>query len=185
MKQSRTKNVILTALFLALGILFPSMFHMIGAGPVFLPMHIPILICGMLCGWQYGALCGLIVPLLSSVMTGMPPFFPTAIAMMFELGAYGCFAGLLYRSQKYGLYVSLIGTMLGGRIISGIANAILLGFAGKPYGLSAFLSAAFLASFPGILLQLAVIPAVIAALQKAGFVPSPRAEAASIPATSK
>ena len=82
MKKPTTRDLILAALFVALGLLLPVMFHAIGAGPVMLPMHIPVLLCGFICGWQYGAICGLIVPLLSSVITGMPPIFPTAPAMM-------------------------------------------------------------------------------------------------------
>ena len=95
--HSATKNMITTALCIALGLVLPSAFHLVGAGSVFLPMHIPVLLCGLLCGWQYGAVCGGIVPLLSSVVTGMPPIFPTAPAMMLELCAYGCLTGLLYR----------------------------------------------------------------------------------------
>ena len=82
MNKTATQKLMTAALCLALGLLLPSMFHMIGAGTVFLPMHIPVLLCGMLCGGAYGAAVGAIVPLLSSLLTGMPPIFPVAPAMM-------------------------------------------------------------------------------------------------------
>ena len=75
MKQSHTKNLVLTAFCIALCIVLPMAFHAIGAGATFLPMHIPVLLCGLLCGWPFGAACGLIGPLLSSLLTGMPPAF--------------------------------------------------------------------------------------------------------------
>lgn len=171
----KTKNLITTALCMALGLLLPSAFHLIGAGTVFLPMHIPVLVCGMLCGWQYGAACGVIVPLLSSVLTGMPPIFPVAPAMMFELCAYGCLTGLFYRRFKFNIYLSLVLAMVGGRVVSGIANAIFMGVAGNPYGFSAFLSGAFVTALPGIVLQLVFVPILVMALQKLNLFERPSA----------
>ena len=165
MKKPTTRDLILAALFVALGLLLPVMFHAIGAGPVMLPM-----LCGFICGWQYGAICGLIVPLLSSVITGMPPIFPTAPAMMLELCTYGALTGLLYRKQGRNVYLSLVGAMLGGRLVSGLANALFMGVAGKPYGIAAFLSGAFVTALPGIALQLIVIPLLVLALQRAGLI---------------
>ena len=114
MKQSHTKNLVLTAFCIALCIVLPMAFHAIGAGATFLPMHIPVLLCGLLCGWPFGAACGLIGPLLSSLLTGMPPAFPTLPAMMLELCAYGVLTGLFYRKLRGNLYLSLIGAMAGG-----------------------------------------------------------------------
>lgn len=174
MKRFHTKNLVITAFCLALCVVLPTAFHAIGAGPAFLPMHIPVLLCGLLCGWQYGAVCGLIGPLLSSLLTGMPPLFPTLPAMMLELCAYGVLSGLFYRKLGGSLYLALIGAMLGGRVVSGMANAVFLGIAGRPYGFSAFLTAAFATALPGILIQLAAVPLLVAALQKAGLAHNPR-----------
>ena len=120
------------------------------------------------------AICGLIGPLLSSLLTGMPPAFPTLPAMMLELCAYGVLTGLFYRKLRGNLYLSLIGAMLGGRAVSGIANAVLLGIAGKPYGFTVFLTSAFVTALPGIVIQLVAVPLLVAALQKAGLVQRPR-----------
>ena len=80
------KNMTLTAVCIALCVVLPIAFHSIpDAGSVFLPMHIPVLICGMICGWPYGFICGLMGPLVSSALTGMPPI-AILPAMMLECG---------------------------------------------------------------------------------------------------
>lgn len=168
MKNATIKNLTAAGLCAAVGLILPYFFHLFGAGPAFLPMHIPVLICGLLCGYRYGAICGLAVPILSSLLTGMPPLFPAAIAMMFELAAYGLVSGLLYK--KYNVYISLIGAMLSGRAVSGIAYAILLGFSGKPYGLPAFLTGAFATALPGIIIQIVIVPVIIIIMKKSGFI---------------
>ncbi len=169
--QNKTyvKNLVLTAFFIAAGIILPMVFHLFGGtGPVFLPMHIPVLLCGFVCGWKYGLIAGIVTPIISSILTGMPPIFPIGAAMICELAAYGLLCGLLYRSLKQNIYVSLIGSMIGGRAVSGIANMIFFGIAGKPYGLSVFLTGAFVTSIPGIIIQIILIPILIIALEKAG-----------------
>lgn len=174
------KNLVTTAMLLAVGLVLPTFFHLFGGGPALLPMHIPVLICGLVCGAPYGALCGLILPYLSSIISGMPPLFPVAVAMSFELCAYGVVTGLLYRVAKQNIYVSLVGGMLVGRAVSGIVNAILMGVIGAPYGLSAFLTAAFVVGLPGICIQLVLVPLVVATLTRAGFVKNPRLPAVAV-----
>lgn len=161
--------MVFTALCVAIGILLPMVFHMVpvaNTGAVFIPMHIPVLICGFLCGWPYGALCGITVPLLSSALTGMPPLFPVAVSMVFELCAYGALAGLLYKLTKGKIYLTLIGAMIGGRIVMGIANAVIFGVIGKAYGIQAFTATALITALPGITIQLALVPSIIYALKK-------------------
>ncbi|HEX3037404.1 MAG TPA: ECF transporter S component [Oscillospiraceae bacterium] len=170
MKKSMTVNLTGTALCIALGLVLPMFFHMFGAGPTFLPMHIPVLLCGLLFGWQYGAICGIIVPLLSSILTGMPPIFPTAPAMMLELCAYGILAAIFYKNFRWNVYPSLICAMIGGRIVSGAANAVFINMASKPYGFAAFLSAAFVKAVPGIVIQIVLIPVLVLALEKARII---------------
>lgn len=168
--RTPTQKLVTTGLMIALGLLLPSFFHMFGAGGVMLPMHIPVLLCGLVCGAPYGAACGLLLPLLSSVFTGMPPLFPTAPAMALELCCYGALTGLFFRRLNWNLYLSLVAAMLAGRVVSGLANTVLMGMAGRPYGFEAFLSAAFVVSLPGILLQLVLVPAIVAVLVKAHLI---------------
>lgn len=169
------KRVVTTAMLIAVGLMLPTLFHLIpGGGSTLLPLHLPVLICGLVCGAPYGALCGLLLPLLSSLLTSMPPIFPTAVAMAFELCTYGAVTGLLYRWAKRPLYLSLVAGMVAGRAVLGLANLILMGVTGTPYGLSLFLSSAFVTGLPGICIQLVLVPLVVTALIRAGFVKKPQ-----------
>ena len=170
MKQ--TKKLVLSAFFMALGIILPFFTGQIQQiGSMLLPMHIPVLLCGMICGWQYGLAVGFVTPVLRSTMFGMPPIMPTAAAMAVELAVYGLVSGLLYtklpKKIPY-LYVSLVGAMIAGRVAWGIVSIALYGFMGNSFTMSIFLAGAFLNAIPGIILQLILIPAVMIALRKAG-----------------
>jgi thiamine transporter ThiT len=81
-------------MFVALGLILPFFTGQIPkVGSMMLPMHIPVLLCGLICGWKYGLMAGAVLPLLRSALFGMPPLFPTAAAMAFELAAYGFLSG--------------------------------------------------------------------------------------------
>lgn len=172
--MSTVKKSILCAVCIALCVVLPQAFHaVLGAGQIYLPMHIPVLLCGLICGWQYGLLCGLAGPALSSLFTGMPPvgFLPS---MMIELAIYGLMTGILMDLIRTGrtivdLYLSLIGAMLVGRIVSGILRATI--FSGGSYSIAAWTTSYFVTGAPGILIQLAIIPALVLALMKAGLIP--------------
>ena len=171
--MSHIKKLVLTAVCAALCIVVPMAFHSIpDGGQVFLPMHIPVLLCGMLCGWPYGLACGLIGPALSCLLTGMP--LPAMLpGMLVECAVYGCASGLLLRYIRTGncyadLYICLIPAMLLGRVISGIVKALIL----TP-GLSftAWVTASFVTAFPGIMIQLIFLPTLIVALTRARLIP--------------
>ena len=167
------KKLTLSSVCIALCVVLPIAFHSIpDAGTVFLPMHIPVLICGMICGWPYGLLCGLMGPLLSSAITGMPP---AAIlpAMMVECGAYGMVSGLMLHFVRTGktypdLYISLVTAMLAGRVVSGIAKALIF----MPgISMTAWITASFVTALPGIVIQLVFLPGVVLTLMKARVIP--------------
>ncbi|MEF9984567.1 MAG: ECF transporter S component [Oscillospiraceae bacterium] len=163
--NTKTKNLVIAGLLTALGIAIPQLFHLVGmSGSVFLPMHIPVLLCGIICGPTLGGLCGLLVPLLCGLLTGMPPLFPVATYMACELIAYGVIIGFMFK--KTNVFVSLITAMLGGRVVLGIAQAICMGIVSKPFGIPAFLTGAFVTALPGIVIQLVLIPAIILLLKK-------------------
>lgn len=179
--REKTYKLVLSALFLALCLVLPILTGGIPAiGNMLLPMHIPVLLCGLICGWQYGLVVGFVAPLLRSVLFGMPPMYPVAIAMAFELAAYGLIIALVYAAvHKRGvaaLYISLLTAMVGGRLVWGLAEVVLLGMAGNAFTLQAFLSGALLSAVPGILLQLVLIPAVMVALDRTGVVRFQHAE---------
>ena len=138
-------------------------------GNMLLPMHFPIIICGLICGAGYGALAGVITPLLRSFIFGMPPLFPIAAAMAFELAAYGAVAGLVYviiQKNKGSVYPALIISMLSGRAVWGVVTFILFRMMGKTLTLQMFLAGAFTNAIPGIVGQLIIIPVLMYYLAK-------------------
>ncbi len=169
-----TKKMVLAALFLALGLYLPFLTGQVPQiGSMLLPMHLPVLICGFVCGWPYGLAVGFISPLLRTMLFGMPPFPMVAVPMAFELAAYGLLTGLLYKAlpkqQPISIYLSLIGAMLGGRIVWGIVRYVML-LMGTPITWQAFLSAVLLTSIPGIILQIVLVPLVVLALERVGLI---------------
>lgn len=176
-----TKKLVLAALLLALGVVLPTATHSIpNAGSVLLPMHIPVLLCGLTCGWSYGLACGLLAPSLSSLITGMPPA-AVLPAMVCELAAYGLISGLSARFIHTGkrmadLYVQLIAAMLLGRAVYGVMNALI--FRAGTYSMEVFLTAAFVTALPGIVIQLILLPTLVLALEKARVLENPYAIAA-------
>lgn len=172
--MKNTRKLILSALFLALGYVLPFLTGQVPAvGKMLLPMHIPVLLCGFVCGWQYGLMVGFVVPLFRSVLAGMPVMMPTAVGMAFELAAYGVISGLLYRKlprKSLHIYITLIGAMLGGRIVWGIVSILLYGIQGNAFSWQLFISGALLNAVPGIVLQLVLIPVIVMILEKAGLI---------------
>ena len=172
--MKNTRKLILAALFLALGYVLPFLTGQVPAvGKMLLPMHIPVLLCGFVCGWQYGLMVGFVVPLFRSVLAGMPVMMPTAVGMAFELAAYGVISGLLYRKlpgKSLHIYITLIGAMLGGRIVWGIVSILLYGIQGNVFSWQLFISGALLNAVPGIVLQLVLIPVIVMILEKAGLI---------------
>lgn len=171
--MTKIKKTVYAALCIALGVVLPIAFHSIpNAGSIFLPMHIPILLCGLICGWEYGLLCGAITPILSSLITGMPPmaYVPS---MAIELAVYGFVAGLLIniiKNKKTGvnIYISLILAMLAGRLAGGIVKAFI--FSSGSYSMQIWITSSFITSAPGIIIQLILIPILVLALKKAKLV---------------
>ena len=166
----KNKKVVLTALFIALGLTLPMITANVPMiGNMLLPMHFPIIICGLICGAGYGALAGVITPLLRSFIFGMPPLFPIAAAMAFELAAYGAVAGLVYviiQKNKGSVYPALIISMLSGRAVWGVVTFILFRMMGKTLILQMFLAGAFTNAIPGIVGQLIIIPVLMYYLAK-------------------
>lgn len=172
--MSTVKKSILCAVCIALCVVLPQAFHAIpNAGSIYLPMHLPVLLCGLICGWQYGLLCGVAGPILSSLFTSMPPvaYLPP---MVVECAVYGCVAGLMMKlvhTKKIfaDLYISLVAAMLIGRIIAGCAKALI--FAKGSITMAAWATSYFVTGLPGIIIQLVVIPAIVVALMKARLIP--------------
>lgn len=169
MKNS-TRRLVLASMFLALGLVLPFLTGQIPQfGSMLLPMHIPVLLCGFICGWKYGTAVGFITPLLRSLLFAMPPMFPYAVTMAFELATYGLLAGLFYQlfPKKIGfLFVDLILAMIGGRIVWGIAAYLFYGLGGTALTWQMFISGAVINAWPGIVIQIILIPVLMIALRR-------------------
>ncbi len=170
-KKNELNNVVLSAMLLGIGFVLPMFTSQIKEiGDTLLPMHIPVMLCGLICGKKYGFFVGMILPLFRSVVFGMPPIYPNAIWMAIELATYGFVIGFLYYRMNLknikGVYISLISAMLLGRIAWGVSKAILLGVGGKAFTISMFIAGGFIDAIPGIILQLILIPSIMAILNK-------------------
>ena len=164
---SPARSIVLAALFLALAFVLPMV---TGHVPQVGNMLCPILLCGFVLGGPWGLAVGFAAPLLRSVLFGMPPLYPIALSMAFELAAYGAVSGWLYRRVKHTLpmtYVTLAAAMVAGRLVWGAVRFLLAGLSGSSFPFSAFLSGALFTAVPGIIAQLVLIPLIVTALQKA------------------
>lgn len=166
----KTKKIVLSGLLTALGVLIPIVFHMFHlGGQIFLPMHIPVILAGFLVGPVMAALVGILTPLLSSLLTGMPPLFPMAVIMIFELGTYGFTAAVVYKKAK-NIFVALIASLAAGRAAAGLTVAVLLYIfevsSIKVLNPIVYIQGSITTGIPGIIIQLILIPAIVILLRK-------------------
>ena len=172
---TQLKKLVLAAVLLAVAFVLPFLTGQIPKiGSMLSPMHIPVLICGFVCGRPYGMGIGFIAPLLRSLTLGMPPM-AAALAMAPELAVYGLMTGLLYRylpKKIPYLYVALVGSMLAGRIVWELVQYMLAGIRHTSFTFEAFLAGAFVEAVPGIICHIVLVPVVVLALKKAKLMPN-------------
>ncbi|MDD2648086.1 MAG: ECF transporter S component [Eubacteriales bacterium] len=170
-KTLSVKNLTISGLMLALALVLPFLTGQIPqVGSALSPMHIPVLLCGFICGGVPAMIVGAIAPLLRFVLFGMPPLFPTGIAMCFELAAYGLLSGIFYRAfpkKVPYLYLSLVLAMVCGRLVWGAARLIMMGLGSSSFSWAVFLSGAVTNAIPGIILHIVLIPIIVLALRRA------------------
>ena len=173
MKMMPVKKLVFTAVCAALCLVLPLAFHTVpNAGSIFLPMHIPVLLCGLICGWPYGLVCGLVGPAVSS-LTGMPPIAMLP-SMMVECATYGAITGLMMKfihtkHPTADLYISMITAMILGRVVSGLAKSLIFSPGVAPF---AWVTTSLITGIPGICIQLVVMPVIVFALTKARLIPN-------------
>lgn len=171
--NTNLKRLIYAALCLALCMVLPLLTGQIPEiGKRLSPMHIPVLLCGFLCGWPWGLAVGFLAPLLRSMLFGMPALYPDAVCMAFELAAYGAVSGLLYKlfpRKPWSVYASLLAAMTVGRLVWGGVKWVLLGLSGTAFTLEMFLAGAVVNAIPGIILHIVLIPTIVLALSRAGL----------------
>lgn len=168
--KMKTKKLCMSGICLTLCMLLPFLTGQIPyIGSALSPMHIPVLVCGLLCGGIYGAAIGFIAPLLRFLLFGMPPIFPIGVAMTFELAAYGMISGVMYHllpKKKIHLYTSLIGAMLIGRGIWGLIRWTMALLFGIEFSWQMFVSGAFITAIPGMICHILIIPILVMVFQK-------------------
>lgn len=168
--KNNVQKMTAAGLCLALALLLPFLTGQIPQiGGMLCPMHLPVLLCGFLCGTPYGLAVGAIAPLLRNLLFGMPPLYPTGLSMALELATYGAVSGWLYPKMKKkgyaGIYISLISAMIFGRIVWAVARMVMM-VGGAPFTLAIFLADGFVNAIPGIIVQLILIPVLLRAVEK-------------------
>ena len=167
-KNKPIRNLILSGIFIALSVLLPIVFHAIPkGGNMFLPMHLPVMVAAFFLPPVYACAVGIISPLLSSFITGMPPMapIPVAIIMTFELFAYALVISLLrkivykYRKNLLSPLIALIPAMVLGRVVAGLVMFLLVTLFGvNGPAPVAYVWGAVVTGVPGIIVQLIIIP---------------------------
>ena len=174
--MTSAKRTTLCAVCIALCYVLPIAFHAVGLGSVLSPMHIPVLLCGLICGGGAGLLCGLIGPVLSSLLSGMPPVL-MLVRMIPELCVYGLVAGIVMKKLHTGsnakdVYISLLAAMVAGRIVGGLATAVFYSVTSGVYSLALWFASYFAESVPAIVIHLVLVPVLVFSLQKARLIPN-------------
>lgn len=171
--NGKTQKMVLSAMFMALGLVLPFLTAQVPQiASMLLPMHIPVLLCGYACGWQYGLVVGAVTPLLRSFLFAIPVMFPGAVAMAFELAVYGMMTGIFYRllpRKIWSIYASLLIAMVSGRIVWGVVRMTIAGISGNAFTWKLFLAGALTQAIPGIILQLVLIPILVIAMRKVRY----------------
>lgn len=169
-RQNKSLNIALSAMFLALAYVMPFLTGQIPQiGSMLCPMHIPVILCGFVCGAPWGLIVGFTAPLLRSLTLGMPPLFPTAFAMAFELAAYGLLTGIMYRvlpKKKICIYCALLIAMIAGRAVWGTVMFICMGLDASAFSFATFFAGAVTNAIPGIIIQILLIPVLIMLMEK-------------------
>lgn len=167
------RKLVISGACLAIGLVLPFITGQIPEiGKALSPMHIPVMICGFICGPLYGIVIGFICPLLRSVLFQMPKMVPDAMVMACELAAYGAFTGIFYRllpRKKFNIYISLVGAMLMGRVVYGFVAYMIYHAIGQPFTWEIYMAKAFTSAVPGIVCHILLVPVIVMALQKAGL----------------
>jgi len=164
-RHNKLLKMTLAALFFALAYVMPFLTGQIPEiGAMLSPMHLPVLICGFICGPVWGLIVGFVAPLFRSLTLGMPTLFPKAVCMALELAAYGAVSGFMHKvmpRKRYFIYCSLLTAMAVGRVVWGTAMYVCMGLKGGSFTFSAFVAGAFTNAIPGIIVQLVCVPVIV------------------------
>ena len=173
-------RLLITAVLLAIGMVLPFLTgQMQTIGQLISPLHIPVFICGLTCGWSWGAALGFILPIFRGLIFGMPPFPAVGLPMAFEMLVYGLVTGLLYpRLRKVlqnqhivAMLISMLAAMILGRCAGGATRAVMMGIQGNSYSFAAFFASYFTGTVAGAVIHLFVCPYIVTMLEQARLSP--------------
>lgn len=164
----QTQQITITALFIALCVIVPFVFHLAGLGMIFLPMFLPILLAGFIIRFPLAMLVGLLGPIVSTVLTGMPPLFPTAVSMMVEGMAAAGVASFMFQARKMPLWLVLPVAVVAERITRVVMIFSILPLFGLPA--REWSIAEITLTLPGVVLQLFLVPMVLFMLWRANLI---------------
>lgn len=168
--MKKINKLVFSGICLALCIVLPFLTGQVQQlGNMLCLIHIPVFLCGLICGPVYAAIVGFIAPLLRFALCGMPQIMPTGIAMCFELMTYGVSSGVIYKllpKKNISIYFALIGGMIDGRIVWGIVRTIMTQAGEYAFTWQAFMAGAFINAIPGIIVQIILIPIIVIAIKK-------------------
>lgn len=169
-KQKNLTDLAFASMFLALAYVLPFLTGQVPQiGKMLCPMHIPVILCGYVCGAPWGLIVGFAAPLIRSLTLGMPALFPSAVSMAFELAVYGLVSGVMYRvlpKKKIYIYFALLIAMVAGRLVWGVVQFACMGFDVSRFSLEAFWAGAVANAIPGIILQIIIIPVAVMLFEK-------------------
>lgn len=165
------KQILWSLIFMAFGVVFSMLFYATGTNMIFLPMHMPVFLGGFILSWPYAILVALITPLVSSIFVGMP----LAINLMYiipEFIVYAITIEALYKRNKdavfvYRIYLPLLIAMILGKLTASLFQTVLFA---NSVDMFTFFASIVIKGFPGIMIQLIVVPTLLYLLMKAKFI---------------
>lgn len=169
--KNSVREMVISSLFITMGLVLPVIFHFFGLGSAFLPMHIPVLLSGFILPMPYAVAIGAITPFLSSIITGMPPIFPIMPYMVFELTVYAAVVSILSKKMKLNAYFTLVGSMIAGRSVAGVVVWVMIVLFGVKFpDPFVFIASAVTTGIPGIIIQFVAIPPMVVILKKTNII---------------
>ncbi len=165
MDDHELRQIPLTAFFIAAAVILPQFFHFFGLGATFLPMFLPVFAGAMLLRWKYALVLGIISPLVSWLLTGMPPIIPPVLpVLLVELSSSALLISLLRFRWKRQTLLSLIVAILWDRLLLFFLVYLIAPLFGLTHPL--FSAVLIISGLPGIILMFLFIPWFVPAFEK-------------------
>ena len=165
MTNNELRQIPLTALFAATAVILPQFFHLVGLGPTFLPMFLPIMLGSFLLTWKFALVLAILPPLVSFAITGMPPLVPPILpVMLVELIIISLIISIFSIHLKKTYWLALPVAIISDRLILFLIVSWIAPMLG--YNHPVFTIALVGSGIPGIIMQIIVIPLALKLIQQ-------------------